>query len=71
MQPIGIDLWAVIKIMFLVGMLLYLVFGYIVIRQAGHMTKTLQVGFETPIRFFAWVHFFASVFLFALALVFL
>lgn len=68
---LGLDLWFVVKIMFLIGMFLYLVFGFVVIRQVGHMTKTLKVGFETPIRLLALVHFIASICLFIFSIIYL
>lgn len=68
---LGIDLWFAVKIMFIIGMILYLIFGLVIIRQVGHMTKTLKVGFETPIRLLAWVHFFAAVGLFVFSLLYL
>ncbi len=55
------DIWFVVKIMFLIGMGLYLIFAFVIIRQTHHMTNTLQVGFETPIRLFAWLHLFAAI----------
>lgn len=68
---LGGDIWMVLKIMFLIGMGLYLVFGLIVIRQVTHMTNTLRVGFEGPIKLFAWGHFLASIGLLVLAFLFL
>lgn len=68
---LGIDTWLIVKTMFMIGMGLYLVFGLVIIRQVGHMTKTLRVGFETPLRIFALIHFLASVCLFVIALLYL
>lgn len=67
----GVDIWSIVKIMFMVGMLLYCVFAFVVIRQVGHMTKILEVGFETPLRFLAVVHFIASIALFVFAYLYL
>lgn len=66
---LNVDLWIIVKAMFVIGMFLYLVFSFIVVRQVGHMTKTLQVGFETPLRIFAIAHFVAAVLLLVLAAV--
>ncbi len=68
---ISLDLWFVVKIMFMIGMALYCIFAFVVTRQVGHMTKTLEVGFETPIRLLAIVHLIASLALFAFALLYL
>ena len=63
----GSDTWSIIKIMFLVGMLLYLFFAYIVLRQITHMSKTLKVGFEGPITVLGIVHLVCAIGIFILA----
>jgi hypothetical protein len=68
---ISLDLWFIVKIMFMVGMALYCIFAFVVTRQVGHMTKTLEVGFETPIRLLAIIHLIASLGLFVFALLYL
>ena len=65
------DSLAIIKGMFLVGMALYIVFAFIIVKQISHMTKTLQVGFESPVRALGWIHFFASIILFIFASLYL
>ena len=42
--------------LFLFGMLFYLAFGVIVIRQVGLMSKTLNGAINLPIKIIAWVH---------------
>jgi len=46
----------VFKIPFLFGMLFYLAFGIIVIRQVSLMSKTLEGSFNLPIKMTAWIH---------------
>ena len=46
----------VLKGLFLFGMLFYLAFGVIVVRQVGLMSKTLEGSLNLPIRVIAWVH---------------
>lgn len=70
-SQLSLDLWFVIKIMFIVGMSLYCIFAFVVTRQVGHMTKTLEVGFETPIRLLAIIHLIASLALLAFAILYL
>lgn len=70
-SQLSLDLWFVVKIMFMVGMALYCIFAFVITRQVGHMTKTLEVGFETPIRLLAIVHFIAAIALFVFALMYL
>jgi hypothetical protein len=38
-------------------MLVYLVFAVILVKQVRLMTDTLKVGFEAPVRMFAYLHF--------------
>ena len=68
---LSLDLWVVVKAMFLIGMSLYCIFGFVVIKQVGHMTSTLEVGFETPVRLLALVHFIAAIALLLFAIVYL
>ena len=46
----------VLKGLFLFGMLFYLAFGVIVIRQVDLMSKTLNGALDLPIRVVAWIH---------------
>lgn len=50
---------------------LYVAFAGVLVRQVHLMTSTLEVGFESPIRFLAWVHFFAALAILLLAIIFL
>lgn len=47
---IGVEIFAI------VGLVLYLVFALVVLRQVKLMTDTLEVGFEGPILAAAWLH---------------
>lgn len=55
---VGISIWLIVKIFFLVGLLVYLVFAFVVLRQINIMNETLDVGFEVPVRILGYVHFF-------------
>jgi len=61
-------IWGVAKIFVLFGMAIYVVFGFVVVRQVKLMTDTLQLGFEGFIRLLSYVHllFTIAVFIFAL-----
>lgn len=72
MIPIlDISIWPIVKIMFLVGLGVYVLFSFVVVRQVQLMTDTLEVGFETPIRLLAIVHLLVAVGVFILALLIL
>ncbi|MEK7525955.1 MAG: DUF5657 family protein [Patescibacteria group bacterium] len=67
----GFDIWAIVKILFLFAIAIYVVFAIVVVRQVGLMTKTLEVGFEIPIKFIAWLHLLFALGTFVLALLIL
>lgn len=48
---------------------IYIVFAFVILRQAKIMTDTLQLGLEFFIRFFALLHFILAIFLFVFAFV--
>ena len=52
----------------LFGIAMYVVFGFVVVRQVKLMTNTLQLGFEGFIKVISYVHllFTIAVFIFAL-----
>jgi len=62
------SIWWLIKILFIIGLFLYLAFGLIVIRQVGLMGKTLNSEFNLLLKFTAWVHLIVSLGVFLLAL---
>ncbi len=59
---IGISIWPIVKIFFLIALIIYLIFALVVIKQVNIMTDTLDLNFEVPIKILAVAHF-----LFALA----
>lgn len=65
---VGVTIWVIVKIFFIIGLLVYNVFAIVVLRQAGIMTQTLKVGFELPIKLLAWIHliFALSILIFAI-----
>jgi uncharacterized protein with PQ loop repeat len=58
-----------IKIAVLIFLLFYIIFAGIVVKQVRVMTETLQVGFETPIKTLALVHFIFAVITLFLAII--
>lgn len=63
--------WGLAKLFVLVGLLLYLAFAVVVIRQVQLMTRTITGELDGAIRVVAWVHFAFAVGIFLLALLFL
>jgi len=68
---IGISIWSIAKIFVALALVLYIVFGLVVVRQVQLMIDTLEVGFETFIRALAIGHLVFSIVVFALALIIL
>jgi len=63
MIPIlGMSVWLIVKIFAILAFLIYLLFALVIVRQVRLMTETIQVGFETPLKFLSYVHLtFAGV----------
>lgn len=57
----GISIWVIAKIFAIFGLVLYLVFALVVVRQVKLMTDTLEVGFELPIRILAYAHLIFAI----------
>lgn len=63
------DVWIVVKAFSIIGLLLYNVFAFVVVKQVTHMTKTLKVGFEGPIILFSVLHMVAALALLVLSII--
>ena len=57
-----------VKLAFLIVFGLYIVFAFVIVKQVDKMTETLEVGFETPVRFIAYTHLLLSIGMFLVAL---
>ena len=58
-----IAVWSILKIFFIVGLSVYLIFAAVVAKQIQIMSNTVKLSFELPIKILGIVHL-----LFALAL---
>lgn len=68
---IGVETWLIVKIASLILLGMYLVFSWVVVRQVRLMTDTLQLGFEAPVKFLAYIHLIFAIFVFLAALIIL
>jgi hypothetical protein len=68
---LGISIWLIAKIFVLVGLLLYQTFALVMIRQVQLMIETVEVGFESAIKFLAYVHLAFAALVLILALIIL
>lgn len=66
-----LSIWWLVKDLFIIGLVIYLAFAVIVIRQVNLMAKTLKGDFVLFLKFFSWVHLLVAIFTFILALVIL
>ena len=66
--PISFDFLGILKIVFLIAIGLYGIFGLVLIKQVRIMTNTLEIALEGPIKFVSYLHFLGiiGVFIFAL-----
>lgn len=64
----GESIWLLVKVLFLVGLSVYLIFAGVVVRQVYLMTETLEVGFEMPVRALVWLHLAVALGVFVFAL---
>jgi len=63
--------WIFVKLLFLIGLLVYLAFAVIVVRQVNLMTRTLSTKFEVRLKFISWAHLIVAIGVFLLAIVIL
>jgi hypothetical protein len=55
----------IVKIMSVIGSLLYLVFAFIIVKQVSMMTKNVSDKFNSILVTFSWLHLvFAAFFVF-------
>lgn len=63
-----IHIWDVAKLLVIFGLLLYIGFAIVVIRQVNLMSQTLNGAFDLSIKTAAWIHFLLAVAVFLLAI---
>lgn len=66
---VGISVWLVVKIFVLIAFLFYSIFALVVVRQVQLMTKTINVGYEIPLKMLSYAHLLMVVFILLAALV--
>ena len=58
-----------LKIMVIIGALLYVIFAFVVIRQIQLMNRTIRTLFSHKIKLIAFLHLILSIFVVVLAIV--
>lgn len=62
------SIWLALKIFFLIGLLVYLVFSLVVVRQVRIMNQTLDVGLEGVLILVSYLHLAFAIFVLVFAL---
>ena len=65
----GITLWGVVKWFIVTGMVLYMVFAAVMVKQAGGMTESVESEANSLVKLLVRVHLLATVVLTVAALV--
>jgi hypothetical protein len=67
----GLNIWILIKVLIIILLGMYLIFAFVLTRQAKLMTKTLTLGFEPLAKFLVLAHLIFTIFVFFSAIVLL
>ena len=67
----NINIWGIGKLFVLIGLAVYVIFAFIVVRQVKLMTEVVSGILTNFLRFVSWIFFLFSVAVFVLALLFL
>jgi len=66
----NINIWQVGKFFVLVGLFVYLVFSFVVVRQVKLMTQVVSGILTNSLRALSWIFFLFSLFIFIFVLLF-
>ena len=62
------SLWFFLKVGSIIGLMIYVIFAFVVMKQVNLMTETLEIDFERPIKTVATLHFIFAIFVLIFAL---
>ena len=71
MQVISVesfDILPMVEIFIIIGLLVYIVFAFVVVRQIQLMTNTIEVGFEFPVKLLGIANLIFAILVFIFAL---
>jgi len=70
-STVGFDLdaWGLLKAAIVLGLLLYLGFAVMIVRQVDLMGKSLNGSFDIHLKWIAWIYFGASIVVLLLAII--
>jgi hypothetical protein len=64
-------IWGIVKIFFVVGLAVYLIFALVIVQQVRIMSDTVKLSFELPIKILSIIHLLFALGLLIFALVIL
>ncbi len=64
-----VAVWGIVKIFFIVGLSVYLIFAIVVVQQSRIMSETVRLDFESSIKILALIHLLLEVGLLVFAIV--
>jgi hypothetical protein len=70
-ETVPVIIWLVVKILTLLGIMVYGVFAGVMVRQEHLMSNVLEEEFEPVLRLLTYIHLFVVVGVFLLAVVLL
>ena len=70
-QASSMPIWGFAKIFVIIGLVIYIAFAFVVVKQVKMMTDTLEVQLEEPIKLMTRIHFAFAVGVLILAIVIL
>jgi hypothetical protein len=65
---ISASAWGIVKIAVIIGLVIYAIFAFVVLKQVNLMIETLEIDFEKPIKSVAMAHFIYALFVLIFAL---
>jgi hypothetical protein len=68
---LNFPVWLMVKIFVIIGILIYLAFALVVVRQVKLMTDTIKAGFDRPIKILAYIHLGFAIFVLIVAILIL
>jgi hypothetical protein len=65
------EVWLLVKLFFLLGLLMYLIYAVVVVRQVDMMIEALGGALGLPVRLMAWTHLVIVIMVLIMAIVIL
>ncbi|KKU22613.1 hypothetical protein A2701_00800 [Candidatus Amesbacteria bacterium RIFCSPHIGHO2_01_FULL_47_34] len=57
----GVSPWMVVKAFMIVGLILYMVFALVIVKQVGIMTESVEADANGVVKLLAWAHLLMTI----------